>query len=77
MNQAAIKQLFAEDHISYSGVGKYLRCPRSYKYRYLERAPPEIRASALVFGSAIHEALADKFMTDWEGSGLIPRIGVN
>ena len=58
MNQAARKRLFAEEHVSYSAIGKYLRCPRSYRFRYLDRAPPETRASALVFGSALHEALA-------------------
>ena len=58
MNQAAIKKLFAEEHVSYSAIGKYKMCPRSYKFRYVDRAPPETRASALVFGSAIHEALA-------------------
>jgi putative RecB family exonuclease len=58
MSQQAIKEIFAEDHISYSAIGKYLRCPRSYRFKYLDRAPPETRASALIFGSAIHEALA-------------------
>jgi len=54
----AIKLLFAEDHFSASGLAKYLRCPRSYQYRYVDHRTPESRASALVFGSAIHTALA-------------------
>jgi putative RecB family exonuclease len=58
MNQAAIKQLFAGDHVSYSRLYKYKMCPRAYRFRYMDRAPPETRASTLVFGSAIHEALA-------------------
>jgi len=52
-----IKLLFAEEHLSASAIGKYLRCPRSHFYRYVERRTPESRASALVFGSAIHAAL--------------------
>jgi len=53
-----IKLLFAEEHLSASAIGKYLRCPRSYRYRYVEHRIPETRASALVFGGAIHTALA-------------------
>ncbi len=58
MNQAAIKQIFAEEHVSYSAISKYKMCPRSYRFRYVDRAAPETRASALVFGSSIHESLA-------------------
>jgi len=54
----AIKILFAEEHLSASAIGKYLRCPRSYSYRYVDHRIPETRASSLVFGSAIHTALA-------------------
>jgi putative RecB family exonuclease len=54
----AIKLLFAEEHVSVSSIGTYLRCPRQYRFRYVDRAPAESRSSALVFGSAIHEALA-------------------
>jgi RecB family exonuclease len=54
----AIKILFAEEHLSASGIGKYLRCPRSYFFRYIERRIPETRASSLVFGGAIHHVLA-------------------
>lgn len=52
-----IKLLFAEEHLSASAIGKYLRCPRSHYFRYVERRTPESRASALVFGSAVHTAL--------------------
>ncbi len=58
MSNPAIKQLFAEEHISVSAINTYLRCPRSYFLKYLEGAPRESRASALIFGSSIHEALA-------------------
>jgi putative RecB family exonuclease len=54
----AIKLLFAEEHFSASGLAKYIRCPRSYQFRYVEHRVPESRASALVFGSAVHSALA-------------------
>jgi len=54
----AIKVLFAEEHLSASAIGKYLRCPRSYRYRYVDHRIPETRASSLLFGSAIHHVLA-------------------
>jgi RecB family exonuclease len=53
----ATRQLFAEDHISYSAISKYLLCPRSYRFRYIDHAKAETRSSALVFGSATHQAL--------------------
>jgi putative RecB family exonuclease len=54
----ALKLLRDEDHVSVSSLGTYLRCPRQYQYRYIDREPPESRGSALPFGSAIHAALA-------------------
>jgi len=59
MNTAtAIQTLFAEDHISCSSLGLFQRCPRKYRFRYIDQLPVETRASALAFGSAVHEALA-------------------
>jgi putative RecB family exonuclease len=54
----ALKLLRDEAHTSVSSIGAYLRCPRQYRYRYVDREPPESRSSALPFGSAIHAALA-------------------
>jgi len=54
----AIKLLFSEEHISVSSLGTFLRCPRQYRFRYIDRIPAESRASSLAFGSAIHTALA-------------------
>lgn len=53
-----VRQLFQEEHISVSAISKYLKCPRSYKFRYVDKIQAETRASSLVFGGAIHEALA-------------------
>jgi putative RecB family exonuclease len=47
-----------QPHVSFSAVSSYLKCPRSYEMRYVRRAPAETRPGSLVFGSAIHEALA-------------------
>jgi len=57
MNEVA-RALFQGPRISYSELASWLRCPRQHSYRYLERATPEHKSSALAFGSAIHRALA-------------------
>jgi len=54
----ALAALRAEEHISISAIGTYLRCPAQYAHRYIWRTPPSHRAAALAFGSAVHEALA-------------------
>lgn len=59
----AIRTLFAEEHVSASQINTFRRCPRAYRYRYVERVPPESRGSALAFGSAIHAALEHFYKT--------------
>ena len=55
---SALDALRAEQHLSVSAIGCYIRCPRTYEHRYLLKTPPTHRAGALAFGSAIHTALA-------------------
>lgn len=43
--------------LSISGYKKYVQCPRMYKLHYVDRIRPTVTTSALVFGSAIDEAL--------------------
>lgn len=43
--------------ISYSAMSKYHTCPALYKFHYLKRLRPKGTSSALVFGSAIDDAL--------------------
>ncbi len=43
------------DHLSYSSISTYQLCPRSWRFRYLEK--PDVPASPnLLFGSAFHDA---------------------
>jgi len=58
MNSAVIKTLFQEEHQSASAIGMYLRCPRSYRFKYISKIPPETRSASMIMGSAVHEALA-------------------
>lgn len=45
-------------HWSYSAVQQYLRCPLQYYFERVLRLPRISTSSGLVFGSAVHEALA-------------------
>jgi len=56
--RSTLAALRAEEHISISALGTYLRCPAQYAYRYIHRTPPSHRAAALAFGTAVHTALA-------------------
>lgn len=44
-------------NISYSAVDKYNTCPRMYKHHYIDRIRPKNTTSALLFGSAVDDAL--------------------
>ncbi len=46
------------DHLSHSQVQTFTMCPRRWHYEKILHIPPERTASALAFGSALHEALA-------------------
>jgi len=50
-------------HLSYSSVNTYLMCPRSWRYRYIDKAPAPTSTS-LIFGSAFHDTLEDFITRD-------------
>ena len=43
-------------HLSYSSISTWLMCPRSWRYRYVDKVPAP-KSPALVFGSAFHDAV--------------------
>ena len=43
--------------LSHSASEKYLTCPQQYKLHYIDRIRPDKLGSALLFGSALDEAL--------------------
>ena len=45
-------------HLSHSQIGEVLRCPRKYHLHYRLGLPAEFCPSGLLFGSAVHEAIA-------------------
>ena len=49
-------ELSDPSHLSPSSLGTFLRCPRQYRLRYIDRAEPAFRAAELAFGSAFYAA---------------------
>ena len=45
-------------YVSYSQLRTYLTCPRRYRYQYVMGLEWETMPAALIFGKAIHEAVA-------------------
>ncbi len=43
--------------LSHSSYGKYVTCPRAFKYHYLDKIRPIANPSSLIFGSAVDAAL--------------------
>jgi len=43
---------------SYTQISQYLRCPRSYRYRYLDGWREKETRAAMVFGRCFENALA-------------------
>ncbi len=44
------------EYISASQLSTYARCPRKFRYRYLDNAEPEFRGVGLALGSVVHGA---------------------
>src|SRR5262249_9441289 len=47
---------------SYSQIARYLRCPRSYRYHYLDGWQEKETKAAMVFGRCFEKALAAFFL---------------
>lgn len=59
-------QLTGRNYLSVSAVKQFLRCPLSYRFRYIDRIREETVSSALAFGRGIHAALELWFSTQLE-----------
>src|SRR5579864_2328007 len=49
---------------SYTQIAQYLRCPRSYRYRYLEGWKEKDSRATLLFGRCFEQALAAYFRSE-------------
>src|ERR1700719_1547482 len=60
---------------SYTQVSQYLRCPRSYRYRYLDGWREKESRAALCFGRCFEKALAAYFEREDAGAVLFKEWG--
>ena len=61
---------------SYTQVSQYLRCPRSYRYRYLDGWKEKESRAALCFGRCFEKAVAAFFEREDAGAVLFKEWGV-
>lgn len=68
----------AAPHLSHSRIAKYLLCPEQYRLYYVEGLRPRFPSASLIFGKAVHQALAallqggedpvSSFLERWTGA---------
>lgn len=61
---------------SYTQVSQYLRCPRSYRYRYLDGWCEKESRAAMAFGRSFESALCAYFRGEDCGAALFKEWGV-
>src|ERR1700687_2465729 len=62
---------------SYTPVTQYLRCPRSYRYRYLDGWREKEPRAAMAFGRCFENALGAYFREEDCGAELFKEWGVH
>lgn len=74
--------------LSHSKVSRYMMCPKSYKYHYIDKIRPIVQSGALIFGSAMDKALnelllpisgekpEDIFLDEFSKDGLMTDLNV-
>src|SRR6202162_5890319 len=60
---------------SYTQTAQYLRCPRSYRYRYLDGWRERDNRASLLFGRAFEKALAAFFLREDSAAVLFKEWG--
>src|ERR1700736_3305648 len=61
---------------SYTQISQYLRCPRSYRYRYLDGWSEKETRAAMAFGRCFENALGAYFRDEDCGAALFKEWGV-
>src|SRR5579862_1700588 len=61
---------------SYTQISQYLRCPRAYRYRYLDGWKERDTRASLLFGRAFEKALAAFFSGEDGAATLFKEWGV-
>src|ERR1700733_7356868 len=61
---------------SYTQISQYLRCPRAYRYRYLDGWRERDTRASLLFGRAFEKALAAFFAGEDSTAALFKEWGI-
>ena len=61
---------------SYTQIAQYLRCPKSYRYRYLDGWRERDNRASLLFGRAFEKALTALFAGDDSAAALFKEWGI-
>src|SRR5208282_2330264 len=61
---------------SYTQIAQYLRCPRSYRYRYLDGWREKETRASLLFGRCFEKALAAFFSREDAAAALFQEWGI-
>jgi hypothetical protein len=62
---------------SYTQIAQYLRCPRSYRYRYLDGWREKENRASLLFGRAFEKALSAYFAGEDSAAALFKEWGAH
>src|ERR1700730_14010199 len=73
---AKVTRMAMQMTYSYSQISQYLRCPRSYRYRYLDGWREKETRAAMVFGRSFENALGAFFRREDPGAALFTEWGV-
>ena len=60
---------------SHTQIAQYLRCPKSYRYRYLEGWQEKATRASLLFGRCFEKALAAFFLREDSAAALFKEWG--
>lgn len=71
-NQQLLRRYRRERHLSFSAASTFLRCPRQYRYRYVEARDAEFISDDLVFGIAFHKVAASFYSWNRQKGEALP-----
>ncbi len=69
-----VNDLKVAQHISQSQIKTFILCPQKYRFQYRDKIPVPFVPSSLVFGSAMHGAIADFYQMYLEGERITKEV---
>jgi putative RecB family exonuclease len=69
-----LTKLRDQPHLSVSAISDYMDCGLMFKFGRIDKFPPEFKADALVFGTAIHAVLAEFYEALKDGKKMSAKM---